>query len=132
MGFSCGCDEDPPEFFNTSEPKARKEHTCCECGHTITPGQTYRSATGKWFGDVNTYKTCERCADLGEAFRDLGYCTAFGELFSDYSDWLSYGDPIRMDQDDPASGHSRAIAIQERHRNWCPPTSPNCTDGEGK
>lgn len=120
MGFACGCDE-YPSFFKETARRARKEHKCCECGHTITPGQEYQHIFMVYEGDPDTYKVCERCADLMSAFHDLGYCTAYGGFFEDYGDWLEYERPFPGDDEDPPTGNEMASAIQLKHRDWQPP-----------
>lgn len=57
-------DYDPPEVYSQVLRRARREHTCCECGETITPGDLYEVAKGKWDGDWNEYKTCARCVNV--------------------------------------------------------------------
>jgi hypothetical protein len=49
---------------NVSEPTARKEHTCSQCGDTIQPGQTYKKIRGLWEGEWTTHKWCMRCECL--------------------------------------------------------------------
>lgn len=49
------------DFQATSEPVARKRHTCCECGGHIEPGQQYQLVAGSWEGEMSTYKTCMPC-----------------------------------------------------------------------
>lgn len=58
------CDYDPPEFFWCRTPKARKEHKCGECGIKILKGEIYQVFTGKWDGNMDTYKSCLPCAQL--------------------------------------------------------------------
>ena len=52
-----------PTLFTETHPKARKEHTCCECGGTIKKGDTYQKCSGLW-DDFQTFKTCSFCADV--------------------------------------------------------------------
>lgn len=40
--------------------KARKAHTCSECGRDIQPGETYTLEVGK-SDDIEVYKTCSHC-----------------------------------------------------------------------
>jgi hypothetical protein len=86
--MSCSCDYEAPEFYARHERTARKEHRCCECGKTITPGDAYTVAAGKWEGYFDTFKTCERCSGLQDAMRDMGYCMQHGGLAEDYSHYL--------------------------------------------
>ena len=86
--MSCACDWDGgPDLYHEDEVRARKEHTCCECGGTILPGQIYQRASGLWEGEFSHYKTCERCADLRESLAEVA-CPAFGGLRDAYHDYL--------------------------------------------
>lgn len=67
-GFDVDCGE--TEFMRTEIRKARKPHTCSECGKIIAPGEKYEHATGKTDGDLWAYDTCLICAEIAEAF----YC----------------------------------------------------------
>lgn len=62
------CDGDGPSFCSEKVVKARKQHTCCECREKILPGQKYESCTGKWEGDMRTYKTCLLCVEIRNKF----------------------------------------------------------------
>lgn len=64
MSDYCFCDFDSPEFYDKYQPTARKRHKCCECGGDIMPGEKYEYVSGKWDGQFDTFKTCERCCDL--------------------------------------------------------------------
>lgn len=80
MSF-CECDyDDLPSVHDVREHKARKEHICSECGKKIMPGETYRYIFGVWHNEPDVFKHCEACADLWDSFKELGYCTVYGEL----------------------------------------------------
>jgi len=55
-----------PEVAKDTEPKARKEHKCCECGGKIYKGEKYVLTKGIWDGEPATYKTCRDCYNLRE------------------------------------------------------------------
>lgn len=57
----CGYSGETPSAFWESTPRARKEHTCCECLSTIAIGETYHLAKGVWDGEFQIYRTCEIC-----------------------------------------------------------------------
>jgi len=64
LGCACVCsvvDYDPADVYSSKVVTARKEHTCCECGETIKPGDKYENASGLWEGSWDHYKTCEIC-----------------------------------------------------------------------
>lgn len=72
-----------PEFFSASYHIARKKHVCCECAAPILPKEKYGAFTGKWGGDVNTYKQHLDCESACVFIRDnfnSGECISFGEL----------------------------------------------------
>jgi len=80
MYCACSCDADidyPPTICTVTNPKARVEHQCCECGETIQPGQHYERTEGLWDGRWDTFKTCAPCVEI----RDT-YCCSYnyGEL----------------------------------------------------
>lgn len=54
-------DDDAPEMMTESTPKARKDHTCCECREVIPRGERYHLVSGKWDGNFDTFRTCRRC-----------------------------------------------------------------------
>lgn len=66
IGCSCICsyDGEAPDVSNTTWPKARKEHECCECGEAIEPGQRYERTSGLWDGFWDTFKTCRACVRI--------------------------------------------------------------------
>ena len=64
-GCSCSYDSsESPEVIDTSYPKARKEHKCCECGSTIAPGDVYERVWGVWESEMETFKTCIPCSRI--------------------------------------------------------------------
>ena len=74
----------PPSCITFHNPKARKEHKCCECKRIILRGEHYQRVTGVWDHNPGTFKICTECADLASRFRRyIEYETnpPFGELF---------------------------------------------------
>lgn len=49
------------EIFQKVDRKARKEHSCSECGRPIAIGETYHYVAGKIEGRLDTYYTCSHC-----------------------------------------------------------------------
>ncbi len=70
--------DDGPSAFQAADPKARKEHKCCECGRVILPGETYRRESGIWDGDPRRYKTCSECLSIRRVFLCGGWM--YGEV----------------------------------------------------
>jgi hypothetical protein len=65
--MSCYCDYDYaeyPTFYEEKMVTARRDHRCCECLGAIAKGERYERKSGKWEGQVQTYKTCQRCLDF--------------------------------------------------------------------
>ena len=78
----CDCnDYDVPEFINETKRRAVKKHICCECKSEINKGDDYYVITGKWDGEIRTYKTCEKCIDLRDSMVEAGYCPPIGDLY---------------------------------------------------
>ena len=62
---ACYCEDyEEPSFYVDVMRKAIKQHRCHECKGAIHKCEVYQSVTGKWDGDILTYKTCQRCLDL--------------------------------------------------------------------
>jgi hypothetical protein len=74
----CDCDFTQPEFFTSQIRKARKEHTCCECGSKINPGDNYYFYSGKWEDNISSYKTCNDCQELAKEALE---CYGLGEMY---------------------------------------------------
>jgi hypothetical protein len=63
MGCACVCSvvDYGPDIYRSKTVNARKQHTCCECGEKIRPGEEYEYASGLWEGSWEHYKTCGPC-----------------------------------------------------------------------
>ena len=70
--MSCFCvytdDGDRAEFYTEKKVKARKSHKCSECKKEIRRGEIYERVTGKWDGEIDTYKTCKTCLNILNEF----------------------------------------------------------------
>lgn len=64
MSYDCYCDYDAPSVYRCEIRKARKQHSCEECGGAILPGDRYEYVAGLWEGYFNYYKTCQHCVDI--------------------------------------------------------------------
>lgn len=90
--MDCGCiyvDVDtPPSFHHEKMVRAMKEHRCCECGRTITPGERYEKVAGVWDGEFNTYKTCDDCLSIRDSFfcDGWGYTSIYEHLYQHICD----------------------------------------------
>lgn len=94
MSISCECDN-PPEFWSEVDRVARTEHTCCECGKAIKPGDPYRYISGKW-DEFYNFKHCENCADLWDSMMALGFCLEYGNLQQDHADYIDLYEPPKL------------------------------------
>jgi RNase P subunit RPR2 len=74
----CTCDYDAPEFYHRKIPRARKQHTCEECGSPIPPGDNYEHVRGKWDGTIGSFKTCQACVDIRQWVKNNVPCLCWG------------------------------------------------------
>lgn len=99
LGCACICswDYDPADVYNEKIQKARKKHTCCECGEAIQPGEKYQYAAGLWEGHWEHFKTCTPCLRIrkdvccdgfifGELREAIGEAYGFDYVTGDYGD----------------------------------------------
>ncbi len=82
------------EFWNSTNHKARKSHTCLYCGKTISPGETYWRERGMCDGDFQSYCLCERCKTIIPYF-------CLDEYIGDFIDDLQEMDMLNC----PECGH---------------------------
>ena len=84
-----GWDGDEADLYNESFPKARRPHTCCECGSPIEPGAKYHRVAGKWeYLDVHVtvYRTCMLCHEIRDVF-SCGRGFVFESLWEDMQEY---------------------------------------------
>ncbi len=85
----CSCDVDcPPSVATTTWRKARKQHTCCECGDPIKPGDRYEYVSGCWDGRWDDHHTCKTCVAIRERYCPHGWC--YGELAQQIEECLGF------------------------------------------
>lgn len=73
-------DADPCDFWNVTEPRARKAHACTECQESIKIGDTYHRVAWKFEGTVGTDKVCEGCWEAMQEFEYRIYGGSFWEF----------------------------------------------------
>jgi len=80
MGCACVCGlfDSAADVCEAKMVKARKEHTCCECGEKIQPGEKYECTRGLWEGSWDYFKTCYPCVCIRNELCCHGW--EFGEL----------------------------------------------------
>lgn len=91
---------DLPEFMNERTSRARKQYQCCECGGKIVPGMMYKAITGKWDGEVATYRLHIICHEIAEAARTFFRTEA--DLFDD--ELPGIGELVERARDDADEG----------------------------
>ena len=65
----CSCDYGSAEFYSEDYRKARRPHSCADCGKAIAIGELYIHATQKWEGEVMSHSSCIRCDSLRAGHR---------------------------------------------------------------
>jgi hypothetical protein len=80
----CYCDYDAPKVYRATIRRARKEHTCEECGRKINPKEKYEHVFGVW-EYVGNFKTCDRCTTLRQWVKNNipCFCWAHGNMIDD-------------------------------------------------
>lgn len=61
-------DGDEADFYHSETRKARRQHTCCECGEQIQRGDTYEHVALKYDGAMSRHKTCAICVEIRTKF----------------------------------------------------------------
>lgn len=74
--------DDAPSVYNTTHPRAAKDHTCEECRETIPKGAKYELYKSLFDGSWSTTRTCLSCSEIRDHFRCGGsYC--IGQLWEE-------------------------------------------------
>lgn len=79
---------DGPQAIRSIQRKARKVHSCCECGKDITIGEKYVYTSGIWDGTPHSFHACEKCEDLRESMTELGFCITYERLLSEHAEYV--------------------------------------------
>jgi len=76
------------EFCSESQPTAKKDYKCYECGAEIRKGDKYHKVSMKSEGDFYSFKVCLLCEEIRACF----FCSwIYGSMWDDlrnYSDDL--------------------------------------------
>lgn len=115
----CNGDDNPPEGFCETKPKARRSHRCCECGRLIPSGEVYVRSWGKWDGNIGTYRQHVDCHELLD-WISVNLCGGEMWSFTSLRDELGeYGPDLYADgnPDKPLAveAHARMAAIEARY-----------------
>ena len=76
-----------PQFHRATEPVARKEYHCDECGRAIKPGDKYEYVVGKWEGEMSVHRTCASCLEIRNAMFCEGYI--YRQLWQDLAEHIA-------------------------------------------
>lgn len=79
----CECDIDGgPQAYKEVIRRARKPHTCHECGNVINKGDKYQVCSGIWDDTPASYNWCHDCTTKCDLFCSIepGFCFTFGSL----------------------------------------------------
>lgn len=111
---------DPPVRFTSETRRARKQHTCCECGATIEKGEEYQNISGIWDRKYDHFKRCMPCEDLDASLSEV-MCTYYGDLMNEYMTYLEYEGLLEYDEDNdvylyPDNHMTRAQGLPTRKR----------------
>jgi len=77
------------DFFDYTEPVAKKAHRCCECFAPILKGEKHFKGWGRWEFGAATYRQHLLCMEACMLIRDNfngGDCIAFGALKEEFSE----------------------------------------------
>ncbi len=80
---NCHCDYDPPSAFSQTQRKARRLHTCSECGRIIQVGEQYLRTWGAWSRHQSTFNWCQHCEAAADIMKSIDecHCILFGGLW---------------------------------------------------
>lgn len=82
------CECDAPSVHHETFLRARKEHTCCECGVTVRKGDVHQFIQGVWDGQWSRYRSCIECAQVRDWVYDQltrwDECPSYSLLFDDW------------------------------------------------
>jgi hypothetical protein len=98
--------------------RARKQHTCCECGEPILRGEWYERVTGLWDGTFGTFATCTLCREIRRAFFCGGWeYTAMWDQIQDelFPEWKRLGPWDCLAKLDTDAARAK---MNDRYRWW--------------
>lgn len=67
-----------------SQPRARKEHACCECNRSIAKSERHELYKLVTDGSFDAYRTCLLCVEIRDHFACNGW--TFGQVWKDLTD----------------------------------------------
>jgi hypothetical protein len=112
-----------PEVCWESHPIAKKWYKCYECEQWIPKGQKYTKITGKWYGDFDSHKFHEECAEAMSIVNSwLEEPLSFGDLYEAIKEYCTLhkrSPKATIDPDDIKVRHLMATCFW-KYRNVKP------------
>jgi len=114
-----------PSELHEKIRKARKTYRCCECGCTISPGERYEYASGRWDGEYDQYRTCLPCREIRNRFMAVWTYTALWSDLSECAPDLCMGDISGLSVEavakleDQFSEIWNEITCEQECGDWC-------------
>lgn len=87
---NCACDPnefEPVEFGHSKTVIGRKDHRCWECRGHIPKGTSHYTLSGKWDGEVKTFRECTRCTEVRKRIHEEVEC-ACGLGYGNMIEWI--------------------------------------------
>ena len=118
----CACvyvvDREGVDFISETMRTSRKTYKCSCCGRAIGRGERYEHTQGKWWGEFDTFRTCEDCLSLRYAF----FCDGFyygPEMYECLSNHIEdVGGKISSDCILPLTAAARDWVFDEIQEVW--------------
>jgi hypothetical protein len=82
-------DGDQATFYDEKVVTGRKPHKCNECRSDIPKGERHNVVTGKWDGEIKTYRFCAPCWEIMGEFSENG--RTFGLTWETFRDEWAQG-----------------------------------------
>lgn len=85
------------DFYSERRLKARKQHTCCETGRIIQPGEHYWRCVGSWEGQFESFAQSEAAWHFSRWYNRLDSespCVGFRGIHDDMRNTRDAEDPI--------------------------------------
>lgn len=77
------------ELVTWSQPKARKNHGCRDCGRTINPGETYHAGKGVYEGKWEAWAVCNQCTWVINVLVNNGADPEFMDVADEFYEFVS-------------------------------------------
>lgn len=105
--------DDEAAFYNEKRRRARKPYVCHECHEVIEKGQIHQVATGKWDGEIRSYRFCDPCWNVMGEFSENNWRT-FGATWETFRNEWSAGATLQGCLNRLSSTEEK----EHMHRQW--------------